>query len=568
MLTVPAFPLMADGTLPPLPFLLRWLSNKARQGVISVRLDRLPSGNGSLPDLLTDAGMVAIQLDRNPVGKPFRWEGWSGGRITVNASAISAQAVATHAASAPAVSVLDQAPPEVALPLHHGELPSSARDGAVDPVLTGLIDLARLEDASAATNAGEPGQGAAWDHLLTIFSPDSTLQPPRIPPLAGHAAALSEGRMGAWNPLALARRCVVALPAPSGTPPWGLVDQRGARYPVQVVEGPIGRELLTSVTLGALEAVTFETHNDPVAGSHWEVSRLVIDNGHVRAELDPLGQVVRLCCDGRFVDWSGPALQVMVDDVPLAGPTTTTVLEDGPIRGRIAVTRVSTRGTLHLTYTVHAHEAVLRVSATWDGDGELRLECPTVVRAAALHVGAELGSWSIPQHADLTHECASPIVGLRWAQLADHDRRGLAVIGLRPLTVSACAGRLSLHVDRIASLALCESALPAQACSIGQLAVSLATPARAAATVIPATLRLVGDHSIPWWISRPDGWLGEIIIGHQHEKRSRCTLFILAGKEAYRVRVDGRLNPLRRTAENDGFEIDLAAKECAVIRWR
>ena len=568
MLTVPAFPLMADGTLPPLPFLLRWLSNKARQGVISVRLDRLPSGNGSLPDLLTDAGMVAIQLDRNPVGKPFRWEGWSGGRITVNASAISSQAISTHAASAPAVSVLDQAPPEVALPLHHGELPWSARDGAVDPVLTGLIDLARLEDASAATNAGEPGQGAAWDHLLTIFSPDSTLQPPRIPPLAGHAAALSEGRMGAWNPLALARRCVVALPAPSGTPPWGLVDQRGARYPVQVVEGPIGRELLTSVTLGALEAVTFETHNDPVAGSHWEVSRLVIDNGHVRAELDPLGQVVRLCCDGRFVDWSGPALQVMVDDVPLAGPTTTTVLEDGPIRGRIAVTRVSTRGTLHLTYTVHAHEAVLRVSATWDGDGELRLECPTVVRAAALHVGAELGSWSIPQHADLTHECASPIVGLRWAQLADHDRRGLAVIGLRPLTVSACAGRLSLHVDRIASLALCESALPAQACSIGQLAMSLATPARAAATVIPATLRLVGDHSIPWWISRPDGWLGEIIIGHQHEKRSRCTLFILAGKEAYRVRVDGRLNPLRRTAENDGFEIDLAAKECAVIRWR
>ncbi len=562
MSTVPAFPLMTDGTLPPLPFLLRWLSQQARQGVTSLRLDRLPSSNGSLPDLLIDAGILTLHLERNPVGKTFRWEGWSGGRITVNAPAI----VNVHADGAHADGA--HVPTEVALPLHHGELPCSARDGTIDPVVTGLIDLARLEDANAATNAGGPGHGAAWEHLLTIFSPDSALQPPRVPPLAGHAAALTDGRMGAWNPLAMARRCVVALPAPSGTPPWGLIDQHGARYPVQVVEGPIGRELLTSVTLGALEAMTFEPHDDPVAGSHWEVSRLVIDNGHVRAELDPLGQIVRLCCDGRFVDWSGPGLQVLVDDLPLAGPTTTTVLEDGPIRGRIAVTRVSTRGTLHLTYTVHAHEAVLRVSATWDGDGELRLECPTVVRAAALQVGAELGSWSIPQHADLTQESAPPTVGLRWAQLSDHDRRGLAVIGLRPLTVSSRAGRLSVHVERIASFALCESALPTQSSSIGQLAVSLATPARAAAAAIPATLRVVGDHSIPWWISRPDGWLGELILGHQHGQRSRSTLFISAGKEAYRAHADGRLNPLRRTADNDGFEIDLAAKECAIIRWR
>jgi hypothetical protein len=508
-----------------------------------VRLERLPPGNGSLPDLLAGAGILTLRLGRNPVGSPFRWEGWSGARVLVDATTAE----------------------ETTL-LHHGELPWSALDGAIDPAVTGLIDLARLEDANAASSGVSSGHGAAWEHLLAVFDPAGNAQPPRVPPLAGHGGAIGDGRLGAWNPLAFARRAVVALPAPRGTAPWGLVDQRGVRHPVQVVEGPIGRELLTSVQLGALEGVSFEPLDDPVPAGHWEVNRTVIDNGRVRAELDPLGQIVRLCCDGRFVDWSGPALQAVVDDLPLAGATTTSVLEDGPIRGRVTVTRTGERGTLHLTYTIHAHEPVLRVSATWDGAGELRLVCPTMVRAAPLEVGAELAGWQVPQHAIAGRESMTPLAGLRWARLSEADHHGLAVLGLRPMTVSSLAGRLSLHVERTASVALCESAFPANAPGIGQLALALGTPARAAATAIAPVLRLVGGEVVPWWIRRPADWRGEILLGQQHGLRTRCTLFVTATEA---VRCDARgTSPLRRTSDGDGFDIDLAAGDLATIRWR
>jgi hypothetical protein len=336
---------------------------------------------------------------------------------------------------------------------------------------------------------------------------------------------------------------------------------------VQVVEGPLGRELLTSVHLGALESVTFEPLFDPVPGSHWEVSRTVIDNGHVRAELDPLGQVVRLCCDGRFVDWSGPALQAMVDDLPLAGSTTTTVLEDGPVRGRIAVTRTSERGTLHLTYTVHAHEAVLRISATWDGEADLRLLCPTMVRAAPLEVGAELSGWNVPQHTIAGREAMMPIAGLRWARLCEADRRGVAMLGLRPMTVSALGGRLSLHVERTASIALCESSWPTTVPGIAQQALALGTPARAVAVAIAPVLRLVGDGVVPWWIGRPADWRGELLLGQPHGLRGRCTLYV-AASEAVRRDLRGGVTALRRTPEGDGFEIDLTAGDVAAVRWR
>ena len=76
-------PLMSDGTLPPVAFLLHWLASR-RAAVI--QLDRLPAGNGSIPDLLSQAGVTTLQLTRNPVGRPFRWEGWNGGRVLVDAT--------------------------------------------------------------------------------------------------------------------------------------------------------------------------------------------------------------------------------------------------------------------------------------------------------------------------------------------------------------------------------------------------------------------------------------------------------------------------------------------------
>ena len=74
----------------------------------------------------------------------------------------------------------------------------------------------------------------------------------------------------AWNPLPLARWTPIALPKPSGAAPWGLVDRDGRRYPVQVIEGATGSQLLTVIELGALESAELKACNEPVPGAHWE----------------------------------------------------------------------------------------------------------------------------------------------------------------------------------------------------------------------------------------------------------------------------------------------------------
>lgn len=546
MSTSPALPLMADGTLPAVPFLLRWLARcVAEHDVHQVRMERLPPGNGALPDLLASAGIQVLMLGHNPIGRPFTWKGWSGGRVLVGSD-----------------------DPQVVQDLHHGELPWSADAGALNLDLRDALAAARLEDARAvSSNAGDTDHGATWDHLLDAVISTNGTPPASAPCISPHAVAAAIGHLGAWNPLALARRTVVTLPTVVGKMPQGLSDQRGVRHPVQLVDGPNGGELLVSVQLGALESVIFAALDEAVPGCHWEVSHAVIDNGRVRAELDALGQVTRLCCDGRFVDWSGPALQAMVGDVPLGGTAHIRVLEQGPVRARIAVTRVGERGTLQLIYSVHAHEPLLRVSASWQGDAGLRLDCPTLVGAAPLEVGGELAGWHLPQHARAECPTMSPLAGLRWARLCELDRQGLALLGVQPMTVSAVAGRLSLHVAHAAEIALTESAWPANAPGIAALALALSTPAQLTSVTSAPVLRLVGGDVVPWWIGRPSGWRGELLLGQPHGQRTRCTLYV-AAKEAVRRDLRGGETAVRRTSDGDGFDIDLVAGELVTIRWR
>ncbi len=541
MSTSPVLPLMADGTLPPVPLLLRWLARLAEQRIRSVRLEHLPPGNGSLPDLLASAGIEVLALMHSPFKQPFHWQGWSGGRVLV---ADSASGSATGSVTM----------------LHHGELPWSATTGTIDPALTSAITEARVDDVAAVRDLGP---GAAWRRLLDQLDGSRSGHNETEPPAATRAPAL----LGVCNPLAVARRMLVALPASEDAAPVGLRDQRGARHAVQVVDGAHGRELLTSVQLGALEAVTLESFDHAVAGSHWEVSSTVIDNGRVRAELDHLGQIVRLCCDGRFVAWSGPALQATIAGLPMGGAATISVLETGPVRARIGVTRQCDGGSLQLLYTVHAHEPVLRVAATWDGPAGLRLDCPTPVHAAPLEIGGELSGWSVPQHARGDLETLRPIAGLRWARLSGSDRHGLAVSGQPTMTVSAHAGCLSLHLANCASFALCESAWPVQDLGIAAWSLSLSTPGHLTTHANPALLRLAGDGVVPWWSARPDGWRGEILLGQPHGLRGRCTLY-LSAHEAVRCHLDGNATPLRRTADGDGFEVDLAAGGITTVRWR
>ena len=541
-------PLLHDGSLPPVALLVQWLRNIIDPETTCIHIEQMPPGNGSLPDLFAQAGIRHVSIHRPPTTRPFRWDGWAGGRVYVHVEN----------------DITND------LPIHHGDLPHDLPLDHVDHGVLGFIDLARLEDANAVAHRDNSTGGAVWLHILHAIGADGTFESPNVPPLANHGAATNANQLGAWNPLPFARHAVVSLPIPSGTPPWGLCDARGARHPVQIVEGPIGRELLTTIKLDALAATVFEPLFDPVPSCHWEVTRTVIDNGRVRAELDPLGQIVRLCTDGRFVDWSGPALQPLLNGLPFSGQVTTTVLEEGPVRARIAVNRVGPRGQLHVMYTLHAHDDILRVAVSWNGESEIVLDFPTTNRSAPLEVAGDLASWLVKQRHDVRIPDRPLIPGVRWARLHDDNHAGLAIIGSRPLTMSALSGHITVHVSRTANFALVENARSVNAIPLSCLSLSLATPHRAAATgVLPGLFRLEGGQTVPWWVRRPDGWCGEILLGQQAHARSRTVLYLSDCTEVQRCDLRGTVvQKLTPTPDGDGYEIDLLGGGLTLIRWR
>jgi hypothetical protein len=543
----PTLPLLPDGTLPPLVLLVRWLEEAVLDGATSIHFSRLPQGNGSLPDLLNLCGIRLVDLDNPPGPRAFRWEGCGGALVTVNA------------------------PDQAALPLHRGHLPAGRHTGDYDPpALVSLVDLARLEDANATRGLGD---GASWSHILAAAGMS---RPPRLPRLASQLAHAVRAGLGAWNPLPFARSLVVALPMQDAAPPWGVIDWRGTRHPVQVTEGPLGREILVDLELGALAGIRLEPFRKQVPGGQWEVSRTVLDNGRVRAELDPLGQVVRLCWEGHFASLPAPAVQPLVGGVPLAGPATITVLEDGPVRARVSVIRPSSRGNLHLIYTLHAHEEILRVMASWDGADELLLDHPTAGHGGPLRVAGDMASWTVAQSASVTMTPAPPQRGVRWATL-EGDDGGLAVVAGHPLTISARAGHLGVHLDRGAAYGLVDAHRRDQTHGLGRISLMLAVPGRAFASELDlkVAFRLQGAGGlVPWWVRRPADWAGELILGEQEGVGGSATFFPGLGEgdelgEAWRVDALGRsLARLPATPEGDGFTLDYAAGELLIVRWK
>lgn len=540
---LPHLPLLPDGTLPPAMLLMRWLARLREDGGSQVTLHRLPPGNGSLPDLLVLAGVHQVALVAAGLERAFRWEGCGGGRVAVNGADDNS-------------------------PVHHGHLPpSSAAHGDAAPLLA-LLDLARLEDASGMHDAQTAG--AAWEYILAAVG---MAAPPRVPPLASRtiATATSANRLGAWNPLPFARHATVVLPM-SDSAPWAVQDDRGARHPVQVVEGPLGRELLASLPFGALEGLRLAPLDDPVPGCHWEVSRTVLDNGRVRVELDPLGQIVRLCCDGAFIDLAGPAVQPLCDGLPLGGAAQLTVLEDGPVRGRIDVARTSSLGTLHLIYTLHAHEDILRIAASWQGDGDLTLDIPTAFRDGPLLVAGESAPWRQDQAASVVEPVGEALHGVTWAMLgAEAEGKGALLVGTRPLIIAAEAGHLLVQVHTGTLFGFGSARRSGDGLSPSCLARSLAVPARSfsADGHLKPAMRLRGRLA-PWWVRRPEGWTGELLLADTEGVRDTTTLHLPPGfREAWRVDVAG--TPLGRippTPEGDGVEIDHEAYEVLLVRWR
>jgi hypothetical protein len=559
-----AFPLLHDGSLPPIGLLCQWLRRIPEPQETVVTFDAIPPGNGSLPDLLASAGIQRVALTKAHFPQEFRWDGWAGGRVVVNAESFTDL-----------------------MPVHVGDLPSDAPLDHLDFSLLDLVDLARLEDANAASQAASQASttpasshhgSAAWDAILAAIKSDGSWQAPTIPPLTRHGAHLAHDTFSVWNPLPIQRRALAALPLLSGTPPWGFRASDGARYPVQIVEGPLGRELLTTVTLGGLAATTLEPLFDPVASGHGEISRTVMDNGRVRVELDPLGHIIRLCCDGRFIDWSGPAMHPLFDGLPLSGTATTTILEDGPVRFRLSIQRHNAAGQLTITYSLHAGESELHVGVSWNGENEIILDLPTMQRAVPAEISGDMTSWLIRQRRDAREQDAALIAGIRWARLVDADGHGLALAAGRPLTVSFHNGHVRVHVARSASFILTENARGNNVLDLGNLSLSLSLPHRAASVhTMPSVCRCFsgqtsgqgGGQVVPWWIRRPVGWLGEILLVQQRLCKTRATLFIPGATTVERCNLrEQTLHNIPLNADGDGYDVDIASGGFALIRWR
>lgn len=541
-----SLPLMPDGSLPPAMLLLRWLE---RQRTDRLSATSLPHGNHVLPDLLRLGGVSELILDDAPRAC-LRWEGAGGARITVRQPG-------------------DASPAEDA-PLHCGPLPALAGFAGWDAgALMSLYELARLEDASAAVGAGE---GAAWDGLLAAgrWATDASR-----PPVAALTGRGGEG-LGAWNPLALARSCLIALQPNGPRAPWALTDDRGARHPVQPTEGAMGPVWLVQVPLGPLGGTTLTPHDEPAAGAHWEVSEKVIDNGRVRVELDALGQIARLCWDGIFADLSGPACAPSVDGMPLSGEAGISVLEDGPVRARVSVRRDGPQGRLDLVYTLHAHEDHVRITATWSGGAECWIDHATAQRAADLHLAIEGARWRVAQSASVLEPPMEPTPGIRWASLADTSGKGIAIAAGRPVCVHAHAGHLRVLAAPSAAWAIAAPRRTQGALSLGQLAEHLGVPGRSlpAGINVPRPFRLAELGSlVPLWVGRPAGWDGELLLAEQAGARTRAWLLPQdpppRTAECWKVDAGGqRLTPCPFSPEGDGWQIDAAPGEIAIVRWR
>ena len=540
MTSAPLLPVLPSGALPPLAVLLRWLEDLRTDQVDTVITPHLPPLNGSLPDVLRLGGIVTILTGGQPAPL-FRWEGLGGNRVTVAEEPPEAETLVEE--------------------FHHGDLPAGATvpHSSNESNLLALVELARLEDASSCLGIGV---GASWNQVLTAIDRSRT---PKLPVLRTSSA--SGNGLGAWNPLPFTRQLLTVLPLDCGKP-WAVTDQHGRVAPVQVSE----EGLLVSLELGALEAVQLSTHDDPAEDAAWEVEEKVLDNGVVRAEFDTLGQLTRLCWDGVFAELAGPCVAATVDGVPLAGTATISVIETGPVRGRVDVLRNTPQGLLRISYVLHAHEDGLRISAVWDGPGQLVLQHPTSHRGCQLHLAGELCRTTIPQARSLTQPIGAPTAGVRWATLGDAAGRGIALIGGHPLTVSAAGGLLSVHGEQV-TYALHAARRAPGGLNLGQLSLALASPGRSTSLEepVPPPFRLADlGGLVPLWARAPAEWAGEVVLADQAEARGKAFLFPREKPtEAWRVDSAGNgLSKVNLTREGDGIEIDHLPGEILVIRWR
>ncbi len=563
MMDHPHIPCSSGPTLYPAMMLINWLRDLADDAT-TVQLQDLPFGNAALPDLLRSSQVNNITVPAHEqLPTAFRWESAGGHSVLVT----SEDAPSTQSRGA----------------FHHGDLPATLRQApSTSSHLAGLLDLARLEDATGVMNGGT---GAAWDSIMGMLEQDVAK---RMPPLTGTISSVNE-RFQAWNPLPFARHCLLRMPITDERPPWGFVDHRGHRSPVQVIEENGKKQLLTTVELGALECVEIDVWDEPVPGPHWTVDQSVIDNGLVRAELDALGQVKRLSFHHNFVAITAPFCQIRVNDRMWAGDDIQCeVRESGPVRSSVVVTHIGDEGTFTITYSLYAYEDFLRVDAQWEptGDASCSLDHPTGYRRAPLRCAGDFAPWVVEQTASVCAQRGLPQAGCRWATLDESNAQsssthmvqsstvgGVAVASGRNLLLRAENGHLHIAVNNHIDYAL--SPPTRSQLSFGALTQHLRFPGRVsnARTRRAPALRIADQTNLnPIWIRPAEGWKAEFIICEQSGLRGKAWIFpteISESSEAWITDVKG--NPLRqlpRSKEGDGFELTYQPHEFFIIRWK
>ena len=545
---MPQIPWRSDSGLLPSMLILRYLAT-VDEDEARYLLDGMPSGNGSLPDLLHLAGIERVDLaDHIDFPCPIRWQGHGGNQIELH-------------------SYHDQKQ----LRAHHGPLPQLGNGWIEsDNEALFLINIARLEDAQSVMDGGE---GADWQHILQALGvTDQTALSPIIRDSSGFHES---GHLQVWNPLPIQRHCAVRIPKPAGTPPWGLCDSHGKHYPIQITEGAYGPEMLSIIPLGPLECVSLETYDSPVSKAYWEISDSVIDNGLLRAELNDRGNIMRLQINGRFVDLGGVLCQALIDNVPLQGPCSIQVLESGPVRAQIAVSIDAPQGVFRLSYELYAYEDILRVNAHWSNpEIPIVIDHATSYRRAPLTCAAELAPWHVDQVPN-AFKAQMPIQGAcNWARLTEYNStRGLAIASEQGCAMSAHAGHLRVHPKGDVRYALMNG-VSAKLGNPGRVVQHLSMPGRAAADVPlsdPAFLLSDADDLVPLWIRHVGEQNVVMLLSEQAGQRGKALLLPVAKgiANADRINVHGHsIRPLKLTKEEDGFEIDYAPFEVFLVRWK
>ena len=354
-----------------------------------------------------------------------------------------------------------------------------------------------------------------------------------------------------------------------------MVDQRGAKHPVQVVEGPIGEQWLTELQLGPLEVVDLVPYEQPTGGEYWEVTEKVLDNGWVRAEFNQQGGITRCCFDGIFIDVDEAIGQPLIDGKKPSVTPSIRPLESGPSRGRLLVSYDDPAGHLRITYTLHAHDDILQVAVTWNPlrDAEVVMEHPLQHAGNSIEACADVCSHTIDLNTASSQQLRQELRGLRWLR-AGHAEQSLALVGQRPTTI--IPQNLQVVVTDGCVYGLCGGKRSGSQLSLGEAAIALSVPGRHAGFAeVSAPVFHLGDHHdlTALWCAKPDEWKLEITFVEQQGRSGQAEFFpashLQAFDEARVVDADGnKISELRTNKEGDAWLVPFKPHDLLVVRIR